>query len=356
MFHFPLTYTVESVTAGHPDKVCDQISDAILDAYLEQDPSSRVAMETFGAHGLLVIGGEVTSHGTVDHEALARSVYRDIGYEDELHVMTNVVAQSPDIAQGVDTGGAGDQGIMYGYACDETSELLPRALVLTHALARGLEDLRRTDSACSWLRPDGKTQVTVQNGKVSALLVSTQHDPSVSQEEIRRVLIEKLFAPAVGDLSDIEVLTNPTGAFVLGGFAADTGLTGRKIMVDTYGGLAPHGGGAFSGKDPTKVDRSAAYFCRYVARQAVTDGLAKQCLASVAYAIGRAEPLMVEVENEQGESLAPWAKERFDFRPAAMIERLGLRRPLYRQTAAYGHFGRLGLPWEMAATGDKFSH
>ncbi len=349
MFHFPLTYTVESVTSGHPDKMCDQISDAILDAYLAQDPMSRVAMETFGAHGLLVIGGEVTSRGTVDHEEIARSVYRDIGYEDELKVITNVVTQSPDIAQGVDTGGAGDQGIMYGYACDETPELLPRSLVLAHALARGLEDLRRNDPVCAWLRPDGKTQVTVHDGKISALLVSTQHDPSVSQEEIRRALMEKLFTPAVGDLSNIEVLTNPTGAFALGGFTADTGLTGRKIMVDTYGGLAPHGGGAFSGKDPTKVDRSAAYFCRYVAKRAVAEKLAKQCLVSVAYAIGRAEPLMVEVENERGESLSAWAKGKFDFRPAAIIDRLGLRRPLYRQTAAYGHFGKADLPWEASA-------
>lgn len=350
MFHRPSTYTVESVTSGHPDKVCDQMSDAILDAYLAQDPKSRVAMETFGAHGFLAIGGEVTSNADVDCAAVARQVYRDIGHDDELEIVSNVVKQSPDIGQGVDTGGAGDQGIMYGYATDETPEFLPTALVLSHRLAAGLEKLRREDPAMAWIRPDGKTQVTMQGDRVLSVLVSTQHDAAISQEELRRLLIEKLITPIIGDLSGIEILTNPTGSFVLGGFHADTGLTGRKLMVDTYGGLAPHGGGAFSGKDPTKVDRSAAYFCRFVAKNLVALGLAKECLVSVAYAIGRAEPLMVEVVDEQGRSLTDDVRKRFDFRPQAIIERLGLRRPLYRQTAAYGHFGKTGLPWEEVMT------
>lgn len=347
MPYVPSTITVESVTSGHPDKVCDQISDAVLDAYLAQDPKSRVAVESFGCHGLLVIGGEVTSNAQVNVETLARNVYREIGYDDELEILTKIVQQSPDIAQGVDTGGAGDQGIMYGFACDETPELLPHAIVNVHQLSSGLERLRRTDSSFHWLRPDGKTQVTMVNGRLRSVLVSTQHDPSISQEEIRRSLIASLIRPILGDDAEtVEILVNPTGTFVLGGFTADTGLTGRKIMVDTYGGLIPHGGGAFSGKDPTKVDRSAAYMARFAAKHAVANGIAKQCLVSVAYAIGRAEPLMVEAVDEAGKSIAPWIRERFDFRPAAIIERLGLRRPIYQQTAAYGHFGKKGLPWE----------
>lgn len=346
MFHRPQTYSVESVTSGHPDKVCDQISDAILDAYLAQDPTSRVAVEAFGGHGLLVIGGEVTSGATVDAASVARQVYRDIGHEDELEIVTRIVRQSPDIAQGVDTGGAGDQGMMYGYATDETPEFLPNALVLAHRLAAGLERLRREGGDGAWLFPDGKTQVTIRDGQVVSILVSTQHAEAVSQEALRAFLITKLIRPLVGDLSHVDVLTNPTGAFVLGGFSADTGLTGRKLMVDTYGGLAPHGGGAFSGKDPSKVDRSAAYFCRYVAKQMVARGLARQCLVSVAYAIGRAEPLMVEAIDQQGRSLTRLITREFDFRPRAISERLGLLQPIYSQTSAYGHFGKDGLPWE----------
>jgi len=340
------TYTVESVTSGHPDKVCDQISDAILDECLKQDPRSRVAVETFGSHGLLVIGGEITTSAKVDFEGIARAVYRDIGYADNLKVIVNIIQQSPDIAQGVDTGGAGDQGIMYGYATDETKEFLPEALVKVHALAAGLEKLRRTNAAFPWLRPDGKTQITVQDGKMKTVLVSTQHAKDVGQEKIRDMLVEALVKPVVGDVSSLEILVNPTGKFVQGGFEADTGLTGRKIMVDTYCGLVPHGGGCFSGKDPTKVDRSAAYMSRFAAKNIVAHGFAKKCLISVAYAIGKAEPLMVEAVNEKGENLSKFAQEKFDFRPAAIIERLNLRRPIYRQTAAYGHFGKLGLPWE----------
>ncbi|MDQ7815190.1 MAG: methionine adenosyltransferase [Patescibacteria group bacterium] len=339
------TYTVESVTSGHPDKVCDQISDAILDAYLHQDPKSRVAVESFGSHGLLVLGGEVTSAGQVDAQAIARQVYSEIGYPEDIKIITHIAAQSPDIAQGVDTGGAGDQGIMYGYATDETIELLPRAIVQVHALAQGLETLRRNNTL-HWLRPDGKTQVTIHDGKLESVLVSCQHAPEITQDEIHSSLIEKLIAPIIGDIQDIEILTNPTGSFIPGGFEADAGLTGRKIMVDTYCGLAPHGGGAFSGKDPTKVDRSAAYMARFAAKNIVANGLAKSCLVSVAYAIGRSEPLMVQAVDQDGKEISRDVLAHFDFRPAAIIERLDLRRPIYRQTAAYGHFGKANLPWE----------
>lgn len=340
------TYTVESVTSGHPDKICDQISDAVLDAYFEQDLYSRVAVETFGSHGLLVIGGEVTSRGEVEAGELARNLYREIGYDDSLKIITNIVKQSPDIAQGVDTGGAGDQGIMYGYATSETPEFMPLAVSLVHKLTRGLENLRRNDLEFSWLGPDGKAQITVQDGKVKTVLISCQHKDSINQPDIRSLLIKKLIGPVVGSLEGVEILVNPTGKFVVGGFAADTGLTGRKIIVDTYGGLVPHGGGAFSGKDPTKVDRSAAYMARFAAKNIVANGLAKECLVSVAYAIGRAEPLMVQAETEQGKELGDWVRKKFDFRPKAIIERLDLRRPIYAQTAAYGHFGKLGFPWE----------
>jgi len=339
------TYTTESVTSGHPDKICDQISDTILNECLKQDPKSRVAMETFGGHGLLVLCGELTTNADVDFEEVGRRVYREIGHQDELRVVSNIVKQSSDIAQGVDTGGAGDQGIMYGYATDETPEFLPLGMVLAHKLTKGLENLRQSGEI-PWLYPDGKAQVTIEGDKIKTILVSCQHDAQVGQKEIRRTLIKKLIEPIIGDISGIEIFVNPTGKFVQGGFEADTGLTGRKIMVDTYGGFIPHGGGAFSGKDPTKVDRSAAYMCRFVAKNLVANKLAKKCLVSVAYAIGRAEPLMVEAVNEKGESLAHIVKEKFDFRPLAIIERLGLRRPIYRQAAAYGHFGKDGLPWE----------
>jgi S-adenosylmethionine synthetase len=341
----PKTYTVESVTSGHPDKMCDQISDAILDACLAQDPKSRVAVESFGGHGLVVIGGEVTTNAKVDYEAIAKKVYKDIGYEQELKFIINIVQQSPDIAQGVDVGGAGDQGIMYGYATDETSEFLPDSIVKVHALAKGLESLRKSGEV-KWIKPDGKTQITVIDGVIKTILVSTQHDENVSNEEIKETLIEKLIKPIIGDIPGIEILVNPTGKFAQGGFEADTGLTGRKIMVDTYCGLISHGGGCFSGKDPTKVDRSAAYMARFVAKNLVANGFAKQCLVSVAYAIGRAEPLMVEASNEKGENLSEIAKNNFDFKPQAIIEKLDLLKPIYLQTAAYGHFGKENLPWE----------
>ncbi len=338
--------TVESVTEGHPDKVCDQIADAILDAYLTRDPASRVAVEVFGSHGALMIGGEVTSSAELDPAAIAHRVYKEIGYKDELEVFTNVEEQSPDIARGVDSGGAGDQGIMYGYATAETPEFLPRPVVQAHRLAWGLADLRRNHKDFSWLRPDGKTQVTEEKGRVTTVLVSCQHREDMPQAEMRRLLAEHLIAPAIGDTDGVRILVNPTGAFVRGGFAADTGLTGRKLMVDTYGGLIPHGGGAFSGKDPSKVDRSGAYMCRFAAKNIVANGLAKNCLVSVAYAIGKEEPLMLRAVAGDGKDLSPYLKTHFDFRPRAIMERLSLRRPIYRQTAAYGHFGRDEFPWE----------
>lgn len=340
------THTVESVTSGHPDKMCDQISDAILDAYIKQDPRSRVAMETFGSHGLLVIGGEVTSTGKVDATQLARNLYHDIGYSDNLNIVTNVVQQSPDIAQGVDVGGAGDQGIMYGHATVETPEFMPRVVSLVHKLTSGLEQLRRNDAGCLWLGPDGKAQITMHNGQITTVLISCQHSEDISQPEIKDFLTKKLIGPVVGDLDGIEILVNPTGKFVIGGFAADTGLTGRKIIVDSYGGLVPHGGGAWSGKDPTKVDRSAAYMARFVAKNIVANGMARDCTVSVAYAIGRAEPLMLHAYTNDGRDMGSWVRERFDFRPQAIIERLNLRRPIYSKTASYGHFGREGFPWE----------
>jgi len=345
MFTISKTFTVESVTSGHPDKVCDQMSDAILDACLTGDSQSRVAIETFGGHNLLVIGGEATTNTHVDYEKVARDVYKDIGYDTRLEVITRVAEQSRDIGQGVDTGGAGDQGIMYGFATNETDSYMPDAVAKVHALTKGLEDLRNKGTL-PWLRPDGKAQITIHQGKLKAALISTQHAKDVDQKTIREDLIKHLFAPILGELDGVDIFTNPTGLFEIGGFDGDTGLTGRKIMVDTYCGLAPHGGGAFSGKDATKVDRSAAYMARFVAKNLVANGFANQCLVSVAYAIGRAEPMMVEATNEKGESLAEVVQKNFDFKPQAIIERLGLRRPIFRQTAAYGHFGKAGLPWE----------
>ncbi len=345
MFHLLNRYTTESVTSGHPDKVCDQISDAILDACLEQDPMSRVAVESFGSHGTLMLGGEITTNAKVDMVKIAADVYKSIGYTEKLKILNTVVKQSPDIAQGVDTGGAGDQGIMYGYATNETKEMLPLGVVLSHALARRLEKVRR-DLTLPWVKPDGKTQVTISKGKVITALISTQHAKKVSQEQIRKDLIKHVFTPVLGSTKNTEILVNPTGKFEIGGFAADAGLTGRKIMVDTYGGLMPHGGGAFSGKDATKVDRSAAYMCRFVAKNLVANGYAKKALVTVAYAIGRVEPVMVEAFSDKGKDLTKIVTKNFDFRPKAIIERLNLRSPIFRPTAAYGHFGVPGRPWE----------
>lgn len=338
--------TAESVTEGHPDKVCDQIADALLDEYLRRDPSSRVALEVFGSHGMLMVGGEVTSQGEVDIEALAKQVYQHIGYDDELEVFVNIELQSGDIAQGVDVGGAGDQGIMYGYASVETPSYMPAPIAYAHALSSSLADLRRHDPAFAWLRPDGKTQVTMDHGRVTTVVVSAQHAPDVAQEDIKPQIIERVIAPVIGRLDGVDIHVNPTGRFVVGGFTADTGLTGRKLMVDTYGGIIPHGGGAFSGKDSTKVDRSAAYMARFAAKNLVAAGYAKKCMVSVAYAIGKADPVMLTARSEDGRDLSPLLMKYFDFRPQAIIERLDLRKPIFRASAAYGHFGRDQFPWE----------
>ena len=296
--------TAESVTEGHPDKICDQIADALLDEYLKRDQDSRVALEVFGSHGMLVVGGEVTSKGQVDVEGVARKVYGEIGYEDGLEIFTNIEAQSPDIAQGVDVGGAGDQGIMYGYATAENQQFMPIPVVCAHEITHRLADLRHHDPAFSWLGPDGKSQVTTSHGAIKTIVVSAQHSAEIDVDQIRQMLMESLLQPLFGDkLSEAEIHINPTGRFILGGFAADTGLTGRKIMVDTYGGIIPHGGGAFSGKDPTKVDRSAAYMARFAAKNLVAGGYANKCLVSVAYAIGRSEPVMLTARSEDGRDL-----------------------------------------------------
>ena len=374
-------FTSESVTEGHPDKLCDQVSDAVLDAIIAQDPMARVACETFATTGQVTVMGEITTSAYVEIPDIVRQVVLDIGYDSSdkcfdgasCGVMTAIHAQSPDIAQGVDEAlegreeslgdtGAGDQGMMFGFACDETPELMPMPIALSHRLARRLTEVRK-NGTLPWLRPDGKTQVTVvyeddRPVAVDTIVVSTQHAPEVSQEEIRRAILEQVIRPTVpAELLNegTKYFVNPTGRFVIGGPAGDTGLTGRKIIVDTYGGYAPHGGGAFSGKDPTKVDRSAAYAARHAAVNVVAAGLAKKCQIQLAYAIGVARPVSILVETfgtgtVSDEKLSEAVQKVFDFRPAAIIERLNLRRPIYRQVAAYGHFGRpdLDLPWEKA--------
>ena len=376
-------FTSESVTEGHPDKLCDQVSDAVLDAILAQDPTAHVACETATTTGMVIVMGEITTTATVDFQSIVREVVCDIGYNDastyfdgnSCAVLTTIHGQSPDIAMGVnnaleardgfdtdyDRTGAGDQGMMFGYACDETPELMPLPISLAQKLAMRLTAVRK-DGTLSYLRPDGKTQVTVEydeNGapvRVDTVVVSTQHDEQVSLETIRRDLIEQVIRPILpADLWDDEtrVLVNPTGRFVIGGPHGDSGLTGRKIIVDTYGGYACHGGGAFSGKDPTKVDRSAAYMARYAAKNLVAAGLAKRCEVQLAYAIGVANPVSVRVDTEgtgkiADELLAEALQKAFDFRPAAIIDTLQLRAPIYRRLAAYGHMGRedLGVAWE----------
>ncbi len=361
-------FTSESVTEGHPDKICDQISDAILDEALRQDPKSRVAAETFVTTGQCFIIGEITTSGYLDFQGIARKVINDIGYtkpeygfDSACGVLSSIDAQSADIALGVDVDGAGDQGIMFGYACRDTKELMPITISAAHKLAYRLTEVRK-NGTLSYLRPDGKTQVTVEFGedgkplRLDTVLISAQHDPDVTQEQIKEDLIKNVIMPVIpADLldDDTKFLVNPTGRFVIGGPMGDTGLTGRKIIVDTYGGVAPHGGGAFSGKDPTKVDRSAAYAARYAAKNIVAAGLADKCLIQLAYAIGVAEPVSIMVDTKgtgkmADEKLADLISEKVDFRPRAIIERLDLRRPIYRETAAYGHFGRedKGFSWE----------
>ncbi len=375
-------FTSESVTEGHPDKMADQISDAVLDAILALDPRARVACETMLTTGLVIVTGEITTTAYVDIPNLVRDVVRDVGYTRAKYgfdgstcgVMTAIDPQSPDIAQGVDVAievrgevtekelelGAGDQGMMFGFACDETPELMPMPISLAHRLARRLAQVRK-NGTLPYLRPDGKTQVTVEYvdgrpARIDTIVISTQHDPDTTQEQIRKEVIDYVILDVV-DRNLIDDRTryfiNPTGRFVVGGPQGDAGLTGRKIIVDTYGGYARHGGGAFSGKDPTKVDRSGAYAARWVAKNIVAAGLASKCEVQLAYAIGVAQPVSILVTTFgtgklPDERLAELVRETFDLRPAAIIRDLDLRRPIYRQTAAYGHFGRtdLDLPWE----------
>lgn len=342
--------TVESVTEGHPDKVCDQIADALLDEYLRRDTQARTAIEVLGGHGVVFVGGEIATDAEIDVERVVRNVYHEIGYTDEVDVLVHVNHQSPDIAQGVVTGGAGDQGIMYGYATSETPEMLPLPTMYTQALTRRLADVRKHDPLFAWLKPDGKVQMTMDGKTVSTIVVSVQHDPDISEPEIRALIAESVLNPILGDdAMNADIFVNPTGRFVLGGFAADTGVTGRKLATDTYGGLIPHGGGALSGKDATKVDRSAQYMARYAAKALVAANVGKNVFVSVAYAIGRAEPVMLTARTGEGKDVSALLTQHFDFRPRAIIERLGLERPIYRQVSAGGHFGRPGVPWEEIA-------
>jgi len=379
-----LMFTSESVTEGHPDKICDQISDAVLDACLKQDPFSRVACETATKTGFVVLLGEITTNALINYDELVRKVLNDIGYDSSdkgmdgntCGVLVAIARQSADIALGVnksmeakagdmseaevDAIGAGDQGMMFGYACNETEQLMPMPIYLAHKISRRLSEVRK-NGLLPWLRPDGKSQVTVEYryglpARVDTVLVSTQHAPEISQEDIRKAVIEHVILPVLPpEMVDDEIkyYVNPTGRFVIGGPQGDSGLTGRKIIVDTYGGMGRHGGGAFSGKDPTKVDRSAAYAARWAAKNVVAAGLADRCEIQVAYAIGVAHPLSINVETFgtgriSDENIARLINETFDLRPGAIIRDLKLRRPLYQQTAAYGHFGRddLDLPWE----------
>lgn len=373
--HGKFLFTSESVTEGHPDKLCDHVSDAILDAVLAQDPRARVACETMAMTGLIMIGGEITTTATVDYAKIARDTVRDIGYSsaafgfdaDTCSVISAINTQSPDIAMGVDTGGAGDQGLMFGYACNETPELMPLPIQLAHHLVRKLSGLRR-NGTLPYLRPDGKSQVTVEyvNGKparVDAVVISTQHDPDAASEQIREDVIDHIIKTTIPEHlldADTKYYVNPTGRFVVGGPQGDTGLTGRKIIVDTYGGAAPHGGGAFSGKDPTKVDRSACYMARYIAKNVVASGIADRCQVQLAYAIGVAEPVSVYLDcygtsKIDEEKLSEIVRANFQLTPKGIIESLDLRRPIYKQTAAYGHFGRNeeGFSWENTDRADR---
>jgi S-adenosylmethionine synthetase len=371
-------FTSESVTEGHPDKVCDKISDAILDEYLRQDPDSRVAVETMTTTGIVVVAGEVTSKAKFDIQDIVRNTIKEIGYDkpeygfdaNSCSVMTSIHAQSPDISQGVTATenkdqGAGDQGLMFGYAVNETDELMPLPILLAHKLTRRLTEARK-NRELPWARPDGKSQVSVEyeDGKpkkIDTIVVSTQHSPEIQNSQIKEGIIEKVIKPVCGKWwhDKIKIHVNPTGRFVIGGPPGDSGLTGRKIIVDTYGGSGRHGGGAFSGKDPSKVDRSACYMCRYIAKNIVAAGLAEKCEVQVAYAIGVAEPVSLMV-NTFGTSKIPeediesLVRKHFDMRPAAIIKQLDLKKPIYKDTAAYGHFGRTDVlfTWEKTDKAD----
>jgi len=368
-------FTSESVTEGHPDKISDQISDAVLDEVLRQDPTGRVACETLVTTGLVVIAGEITTEAQVDFSQVARETIREIGYTrakygfdcDTCSVLNAVGRQSPDIALGVDTGGAGDQGLMFGFACNETPELMPLPIQLAHQLAERLAETRRSGEL-PYLRPDGKSQVTIEyrDGRpfrVDAVVISTQHDAKVENKQLRDEVLAQVIKPTISpELIDknTKYHINPTGRFVTGGPQGDAGLTGRKIIVDTYGGYAPHGGGAFSGKDPTKVDRSAAYMARYIAKNVVAAGLADRCLVQLAYAIGVSDPVSVLVDTSgtgrvSEDSLANLVREHFELTPYGIIQSLNLRTPIYRKTAAYGHFGRRldGFTWEATDKAEK---
>ena len=367
-------FTSESVTEGHPDKIADQISDAILDAILEQDPNGRVACETLVTTGLAVVAGEITTSATINFQKIIRDTISDIGYNNATYgfdsntcsVINAVGTQSPDIAQGVDTGGAGDQGLMFGFACNETDELMPLPIQLAHNLTRKLSESRRSGEL-PYLRPDGKSQVTVEyrDGKpfrVEAVVISTQHAEEVSTETLRADILEKIIKTTVpASLLDEETKyhINPTGRFVVGGPMGDAGVTGRKIIVDTYGGYAPHGGGAFSGKDPTKVDRSAAYMARYIAKNIVAAGLAEKCTVQLAYAIGVAEPVSIRVDTHgtgrvDEDKLSEVVRKNFELTPKGIIETLDLRRPIFKSTAKFGHFGRTNdeFTWEKTDKAD----
>ena len=368
--HDRFLFTSESVTEGHPDKIADQISDAILDACLAQDPYSRVACETLTATGLVVIAGEITTKAYVDFQSLVRGVVASIGYDNALYgfdsntcaVISSINKQSGDIAMGVDTGGAGDQGMMFGYASDENEDL-PTPISLAHKLSKKLTDVRKS-GLLSYLRPDGKSQVTVEYDKdmnpvrIDAVVISTQHSETISTEELRADILKHVIQATLPSKlldEDTKYHINPTGRFVIGGPMGDTGLTGRKIIVDTYGGMGRHGGGAFSGKDPTKVDRSAAYMARYIAKNIVAAGLAKRCEVQLAYAIGVAEPVSVLVETfgtgvVDSATLQKLVRANFKLTPKGIIESLDLRRPIYRKTAAYGHFGRSDKDFTWEAT------
>jgi len=370
-------FTSESVSEGHPDKVCDAISDGVLDAIFEQDPNARVACETFVTTGLVVVGGEVTTTAYVDIESVVRKTIKEIGYtkaqykfdSESCGVLNAIHAQSPDIAMGVDTGGAGDQGIMFGYACDQTPELMPMPIVYAHKLVKKLSDIRKKNSKLMpYLRPDAKSQVTIEydeNNKplrVDAVVISTQHDSKVKQSQIKKDIIEHVIKKIIPEKyldKKTKYFVNPTGRFEIGGPHGDSGVTGRKIIVDTYGGWAPHGGGAFSGKDPSKVDRSATYAARHIAKNVVAAKLANECLVQVAYAIGVAQPVSIFVDTKgtgviSDNAISEMIQKEVDLTPAGIISRLDLKRPIYRKTSSYGHFGRNEFSWEKLDLVDTF--